>query len=284
MFGFAPFAAVAFSALAQAQAPTDVAVGAPFAFAPFSAVAFSSLPDPVITLSASTGTFVLTGSAIGVELRRTSSTGSFVLTGNDATLVRAQTFVGEVGTFILTGQPAAQIQQRSAASGTFVLTGNAALVVRGAVFNASGGTFALTGRAATFGLGRTITADRGTFSLTGQNATVFPAKILVAARGTFLLSGNAITLTLLRSQLGQYAVSSLTGPVNAQGQIDANIVRANDNIVAQALTNHDADTTIHVQSGPLARRPTTLSEGSVYIGTDTLLMYIFTGGSWSQVL
>lgn len=284
MFGFAPFAAVAFSALAQAQAPTTVAVGAPFAFAPFSAVAFSSLPDPVNTLSASTGTFALTGSAIGVELRRTSSTGSFVLTGNAAAFVRAQTLVGEVGTFILTGQSAAQIQQRSSASGPFVLTGNAALVVRGAVLNASRGTFALTGQAATFGLGRRITADRGTFSLTGQSATLFRAKILIAARGTFLLSGNAISLTLLRSQLGQHAVSSLTGPVNAKGQIDANIVRANDNIVAQALTSHDADTTIHVQSGPLARRPTTLSEGSVYIGTDTLVMYIFTGGSWSQVL
>ena len=255
-----------------------------FGFAPLSTAPFSALTSTQPSLLAATGTFVLTGSAIGVELRRTSSTGSFVLTGNAASFTRGQTLVGEVGTFILTGQSAAQIQQRSAASGTFVLTGNAALVVRGAVFNVSGGTFALTGQAATFGLGRRITAARGTFSLTGQNATLFRAKILAAARGTFLLSGNAITLNLLRSQLGQYAVSSLTGPVNAQGQIDANIVRANDNIVAQALTNHDADTTIHVQSGPLARRPTTLSEGSVYIGTDTLFMYIFTGGSWSQVL
>ena len=284
MLGFAPFAAVAFSALAQAQASTEVAVGAPFAFAPFSAVAFSSLPDPILSLSASTGTFTLTGSATGVEIRRASSTGSFALTGNAATLISARTLVGDVGSFILTGQSAAQTQQRASASGTFALTGNDATIARFVVFDANGGTFALTGRAATFVVNRTITAARGTFSLTGQNATLLRAKILIAARGTFLLSGNAITLTLLRSQLGQYAVSSLTGPVNAQGQIDANIVRANDNIVAQALTNHDADTTIHVQSGPLARRPTTLSEGSVYIGTDTLFMYIFTGGSWSRVL
>ena len=255
-----------------------------FGFSPLSTAPFSALTSTQPSLTAATGTFVLTGSAIGVELRRTSSTGSFVLTGNAVTFTNGRTLVGEVGTFILTGQSAAQIQQRSSASGTFVLTGNAALVVRGVVLNASRGTFALTGQAATFGLGRTITAARGTFSLTGQSATLSRAKILAAAQGTFLLSGNAISLTLLRSQLGQYAVSSLTGPVNAQGQIDANIVRANDNIVAQALTSHDADTTIHVQSGPLARRPTTLSEGSVYIGTDTLVMYIFTGGSWSQVL
>jgi len=66
--------------------------------------------------------------------------------------------------------------------------------------------------------------------------------------------------------------------------VDANTVRTNDNITVEALNAHDADTSIHIQSGTLAQRPATPSEGSVYVGTDTLLMYIFTGGSWSQVL
>jgi hypothetical protein len=83
---------------------------------------------------------------------------------------------------------------------------------------------------------------------------------------------------------GEHQVSLFPNPVNAMGPIDANIVRSNDNITATALNAHDADTSIHIQSGLLAARPVTATEGSVFVGTDTLFMYIFTGGSWSRVL
>jgi hypothetical protein len=84
--------------------------------------------------------------------------------------------------------------------------------------------------------------------------------------------------------VSQHQVSLFPNPVNAAGPIDANIVRANDNITAVALNAHDADTSIHIQSGLLAARPVTATEGSVYVGTDTLFMYIYTGGAWSRVL
>ena len=86
------------------------------------------------------------------------------------------------------------------------------------------------------------------------------------------------------ASVGQHQLLTFPNPVNASGPIDANIVRTNDNITGAALNAHDADTSIHVQSGLLAARPVTATEGSVYVGTDTLFMYIYTGGSWSQVL
>jgi hypothetical protein len=83
---------------------------------------------------------------------------------------------------------------------------------------------------------------------------------------------------------GQHQVALFLSPTNSAKGIDANTVRTNDNITVQALNAHDADTSIHIQSGLLASRPASATEGSVFIGTDTLFMYIFTGGSWSRVL
>jgi hypothetical protein len=88
----------------------------------------------------------------------------------------------------------------------------------------------------------------------------------------------AVTLPL-------HTIKTFTAPVNiGTGLIDANTVRTNDNLAGAAFNAHDADTSIHIQSGTLALRPATATEGSVYVGTDTLFMYIFTGGSWSRVL
>ena len=84
--------------------------------------------------------------------------------------------------------------------------------------------------------------------------------------------------------VGQHQTNVFPSPVNSGTALDANTVRTNDNITVSALNAHDADTSIHMQSGLLAARPAAPAEGSVYVGTDTLLMYIFTGGSWSQVL
>lgn len=84
--------------------------------------------------------------------------------------------------------------------------------------------------------------------------------------------------------VGQHQTNVFPSPVNSGLGIDANTVRTNDNITVEALNAHDADTSIHMQSGTFALRPATATEGSVYVTTDTLLMFIFTGGSWSQVL
>ena len=84
--------------------------------------------------------------------------------------------------------------------------------------------------------------------------------------------------------VGQHQTGIFPNPVNSARAVDANTVRTNDNIGGAAFNAHDADTSIHMQSGTLALRPVTATEGSVYVGTDTLFMYIFTGGSWSRVL
>jgi hypothetical protein len=86
------------------------------------------------------------------------------------------------------------------------------------------------------------------------------------------------------ASVGQHQLLTFPNPVNTSGPIDANIVRTNDNITAATLNAHDADTSIHVQSGLLASRPVTATEGSVFVGTDTLFMYIYTSGAWSRVL
>ena len=86
------------------------------------------------------------------------------------------------------------------------------------------------------------------------------------------------------ASVGQHQLLTFPNPVNGSGPLDANIVRTNDNITNAALNAHDADTSIHVQSGLLASRPVTATEGSVFVGTDTLFMYIFTGGTWNRVL
>ena len=83
--------------------------------------------------------------------------------------------------------------------------------------------------------------------------------------------------------VSQHQVSLFPNPVNAAGPIDANIVRSNDNITAVALNAHDADTSIHVQSGTQAQRPATATDGSVWVSTDTSIAYIYTGGAWVQI-
>jgi len=146
------------------------------------------------------------------------------------------------------------------------------------------GAFALTGKSATLRLQRVLTASVGSFALTGKDATLLKGKVLIASAGSFTLTGQAATFLAGVFQTGQHQVALFPNPVNAAGPIDANIVRSNDNITAAAYNAHDADTAIHIRSGALAVRPTTATEGSVYIGTDTLFMYIYTSGAWNRVL
>lgn len=83
--------------------------------------------------------------------------------------------------------------------------------------------------------------------------------------------------------VGSHAVQPFPGPVNGRpAGVDANIVRSNDNLLRQAYVAHDADPTIHMQSGTLAARPVTLPDGSTYFATDTQDTYTRIGGVWVQ--
>jgi hypothetical protein len=59
-------------------------------------------------------------------------------------------------------------------------------------------------------------------------------------------------------------------------------VRNNDNLMRAAFNAHDADDTIHNQSGPLSARPATAGLGSVYICTDTQDTYTYMASGWVQ--
>ena len=51
-----------------------------------------------------------------------------------------------------------------------------------------------------------------------------------------------------------HTIKTFTAPVNiGTGLIDANTVRTNDNLAGAAFNAHDADTSIHVQSGTQAQ-------------------------------
>ena len=84
--------------------------------------------------------------------------------------------------------------------------------------------------------------------------------------------------------LPRHALKTFTAPVNnGQRTVDANIIRANDNITGTAFNAHDADAAIHVQSGAAANRPSTSVEGSVWVSTDTQDTFIYTSNAWTQI-
>lgn len=81
--------------------------------------------------------------------------------------------------------------------------------------------------------------------------------------------------------VGSHAVKPFVLPVNrGTGLIDANEVRGNDNALRTAYVAHDADSSIHLQSGTLASRPATATAGTTWIGTDTGVVYYYTGAAW----
>jgi len=239
-----------------------------------------------LTLTAAVGAFLASGQAANFRVSRASAAGAFALTGQPATLRAGKSLTAAVGTFILTGQSASFRITRvmSGAVGSFTLTGQDAVLRAGKMLVSGAGAFALTGKSATLRLQRVLTASVGSFALTGKDATLLKGKVLIASAGSFTLTGQAATFLAGVFQTGQHQVALFPNPVNAAGPIDANIVRSNDNITAAAYNAHDADTAIHIRSGALAVRPTTATEGSVYIGTDTLFMYIYTSGAWNRVL
>jgi hypothetical protein len=210
---------------------------------PLSAAPLSALGAAVVLLSADAGTFAFTG--------------------NDARF-NPTGFPVETGSFTFTGQDVTfpVVRGQMLERGSFVLTGNDAPGARNAV------------------------SGSGTFVLTGQAAGLTKGPILGIETGEFVFTGHIVALTadIRVSQLGTKAVNTLISPTNfATGQLDANTIRSNDNIVAQAFTSHDSDATIHVQSGADARRPPTAVEGAVWVSVDTLIPYIYTGGAWQAI-
>lgn len=83
------------------------------------------------------------------------------------------------------------------------------------------------------------------------------------------------------SAVASHAVNPFVSPFSRSRPVEANDVRGNDNVLRVAHNAHDADDTIHVQSGVLGDRPATAGEGAVWIDTDTLDSYIYLSG-WKR--
>lgn len=174
-------------------------------------------------LSAAAGTYTLTGTAATLKAGRylSAGAGAFTLTGADATLiygsVGAYTLAANGGTFALTGGDASLIAARrlTASSGTFTLTGTDATLKAGRRLTASGGSYTLTGMDATLKAGRVIAADGGTFTLTGTAAALRAARLLSASGGVFALTGT--DATLIYGQIGNFTLSAEGGTFTLTG-------------------------------------------------------------------
>jgi hypothetical protein len=83
--------------------------------------------------------------------------------------------------------------------------------------------------------------------------------------------------------VSQYQLAPFTRPSQNERPITSSIVRGLGNTVAAAFNQHDADASIHVQSGLLADRPAAGILGRVFVTYDTAsqpLLWLDNGVSW----
>jgi hypothetical protein len=158
------------------------------------------------TLTAASGSFVLTGAAASLKAGRkiAAAAASFALSGTAATLAKGFRLTAASGPFVLSGAAAALKAGRkiAAASGSFALSGATIALRKGFSLSAASGSYVLNGLAASLKAARKLPAASTSFVLTGAAAGLSKASlaayILTAARGLFALSPNNAELS--RSQ------------------------------------------------------------------------------------
>lgn len=178
------------------------------------------------TLTASTGTFTLTGNSTALTAQRkiVSSVGTFTLTGNATGLSAGRKLTASVGTFTLTGNSATltytpsggYTYTLSAATRSFSLTGNATLFKVSRKLPLSVGTFTLSGISTGLTAGRKITASVGSFTLTGISNALKAQRVIGMDTGSFVLTGRNISF--LYTPIG-----GITGPLSPTIKITRNI-------------------------------------------------------------
>lgn len=84
----------------------------------------------------------------------------------------------------------------------------------------------------------------------------------------------------------QYQQAEFADPQNGQFPVDADQVTANDNALRVEHNDHDADRTIHIESGTLAARPAASTVGAFYLvnsGASIGKLYYDTGAAWVEI-
>jgi hypothetical protein len=226
---------------------------------------------PTYTLTASTGTFTLTGNTTGLQASRNISTnvGTFTLTGNATGLQTGRNIAASVGTFTLTGNAANLVYTPSggatytltATSGSFSLTGNNASLVASRKIATTVGTFTLNGISNAFLLQHTIAPSVGSFVLNGNTTNLKVSRQLALSTGTFTLTGNSVTFT--------------AGSAFAFSKYNRQILDLGGIIIM--LGNSGLD------SWGTATRPTSPKKGTAGLNLQLSAIEIYDGNSWKSV-
>lgn len=204
---------------------------------------------PTYTLTAASGSFTLTGVAVGLKVSRVmaAGSGSFSLTGQNVNLVYSPisgptyTLTANVGTFTLTGIATGLRVARKlpVTTGTFTLTGNA------------------VGLAAT----RKLSAEPGSFTLTGYSVGLRAARKLPVSVGVFTLTGNAVGLSI------------------GGGAYQANKNLHIDSVGGMVLQIG----TTRIPFWNTSRRPSSPKDGTIGFNSETSAIEVYDGSTWRTV-
>ena len=82
--------------------------------------------------------------------------------------------------------------------------------------------------------------------------------------------------------IGQHQQTTFADPQAGQSPISAGVVRGNDNAIRAQHNAHDADATIHVQTGLLANRPAPSTPNAIYMDENGRI-YRDNGAAWVEV-
>lgn len=82
--------------------------------------------------------------------------------------------------------------------------------------------------------------------------------------------------------IAQNQQTTFSSPQNGDSPIDADVVRTNDNALVAKHNAHDADATLHVQTGLLASRPAASTPYAMWLDENRRL-YVDNGSAWNEV-
>jgi len=189
------------------------------------------------TLTATTQTYALTGTATGLTAQRllTAAARSYALTGLDVGLTAQRRLTATSQSYALTGSTTGLVAARllTATPQSYALTGVNVSLVYGTAGNytltAAAGSFALTGNVTGLLASRLLTATPQTYVLTGVDAALAAARLLTAASRSYALTGQdagLLATRLLTATAQSYVLTGVAATLTASGAVASNPFRA----------------------------------------------------------